>query len=325
MVLFVGRRRLWKPKPQLSMTLISFSAPNPYIYQKPKLNKMLPGLIAATLTLFSCTSRDTVVSKENMNGYDYRLFQSTPGWTIAKAVEDQDTAKIIDIVSKHKSLLESRDPKFGETLLQIAVMTLKYNSVKTLLSLGADPNSQDKYAGSSPVMEAAEILLTDRMDYGSNPKYLELLLKHGGDPNSEQKGDRPRGYNVRNTPLLNACGTGNLDYVRLLVDAGADVKYDNNGMTPLFKAVFTTRPSAVVLYLIEKGADYKKPIMKTVDGRALYITDIMRNWRFDLNSNEYKEKMQLADFLKKNGMDYWKTEIPTYYYDSYPRDYLEKY
>lgn len=286
---------------------------------------MFAGFIAITLTIFGCTGRDTIVNKEKLNGYDYRLFQGTPAWTLAKAVQDQDTTEIINIVAKNKTLLEARDSKFGETLLQIGVMTLKYQSVKTLVSLGADPNSQDKYAGSSPLMEAADIILTDKGDYGSNPKYLKLLLEHGGDPNSEQKGERPPGYNVRLTPLLNACGTGHLDYVKLLVDAGADVKYVNRESTPLFKAAFSPTPTEVVIYLIEKGADYKKPIMKTIDGSNLYITDIMRDWRFELNSNEYKKKMQLADFLKKNGMDYWKTEIPKQYYESYSKDYLEKY
>jgi ankyrin repeat protein len=284
------------------------------------------GFIAAAIAIFGCTTLDTVVNKKNLTGYDYRLFQGTPAWPLAESVEDEDTIKIRGIISNDKTLLNAQEPKFGETLLQIAVMTLKYNSVKTLISLGADPNSQDKYAGSSPLMEAANILLTDKGDYGSNPKYLELLLKHGGDPNSEQKGKRPPGYNVRLTPLLNACRTGYLDYIKLLVEAGADVRYDNKGMTPLFKAAFSTRNTAdVVIYLIDRGADYKKPLMSRFDGVNLYITDIMRDWRFELNSPEYKKKMQLANFLKKNGMDYWKTKIPEQYLDSYPKEYLKKY
>lgn len=286
---------------------------------------MTTGLIAIAFTFFSYSTKDTTVHRENMNGYDYHLFQGTPAWTIAKAVEAQDTAKIIEIVAKNKQMLEARDPKFGETLLAIAVMTLKYNSAKTLLALGADPNSQDKYAGSSPLMEAAGILLTDSLQYGSNPKYLKLLLKYGGDPNAEQKGPRPPGYGVRETPLLEACSSGYLDLVKLLVDAGAKINY-NNGQTPLFNAVISayTSPDAV-LYLIEKGADYKKPFMKNIKGQDIYITDMMRDWHYDLNSPAYFKKMQLVDFLKKNGMDYRSTKIPEQDFDQYPKEYLEKY
>jgi len=292
---------------------------------------MITGFIAIVFSIFSHTTTDTTVDRKNMTGYDYHLFQGTPAWTIAQAVEKQDTAKIISLVSQNKQLLEAREPKFGETLLQIAVMTLKYNSVKTLLELGADPNSQDTYAGSSAVMDAAEILLTDSItshgdfSYGSNPKYLKILLKYGGDANSEQKGPRPPGYNIRFTPLLKACYIGNLDYAKLLVDAGANVNY-NNGVTPFFYAVISAHTSPdVVLYLIEKGADYKQPLIKNIKGQSLYITDMMRNWRYDLNSPEYVKKMQLADFLKKNGMDYRSTKIPEQFLDQYPKEYLEKY
>ena len=286
---------------------------------------MITGFIAIAFTFFSFNPCDTTVNREHLTGYDYRLYQGTPAWTLAKAVKSQDTALIVNIITKNHDLLEYQDPKFGATLLNIAVMTLKYNSVKTLVSLGADPNRQDKYAGSSPLMSAADILLNDDYSYGSNPKYLRLLLDHGGDPNAEQRGDRPQGYNIRLTPLLNACGTGYLDYVKLLVEYGANVKYNNNGMNPLSRAVLSPQPTAVVMYLIEKGADYKLPVLDFGGGEKIYITKIMRDWRFDLGSEEYKRKMQLADFLKKNGMDYWKEPIPKRYLKQYPKDYLDKY
>jgi len=290
------------------------------------MNKMIAGFISIVFTLFGCSSRDTIINKDDLTGYDYRLFQGTPAWTIAKAAEDQDTIKIAALVAKDKSLLDVREPKFGETLLQITVMTLKYNSVKTLLELGADPNTQDKYDGSSPFMDAAKIRLNDDGSYGSNPKYLVLLLKRGGDPNAEQKGPRRRnGYDGRDTPLLNACSSGYLDYVKILVDAGANVHYDNNGMTPLFHAALERRSISIVLYLIEKGVDYKRPFLKNVDGKEIYLTDVMRDWLFDLNLPEYKKKMELATFLKQNGMDYWKTAIPEQYYGLYSKEYLEKY
>jgi uncharacterized protein len=292
------------------------------------MNKMSPCFIGLILTLFSCTSRDTTVDKTNMNGYDFRLFQGTPAWTLAKAVEDGDTSEIISIITKNKKLQESREPKFGQTLLQMAVMTLKYNSAKTLVSLGADPNVQDKYDGSSPFMEAARIDFIGHDKYGGDMRYLKLLLAHGGDPNAEEKGKRRKGNNTRYTPLLLACngGSGNLAYVKLLVEAGANVNYNNEyNMNPLGSAVLFAENPDIVLYLIGKGADFRRPILKNIRGKDFLITDGLREWRFDLGSYEYKKKMQIVDFLKKNGMDYRKTPIPENYLDQYPKDYLEKY
>ena len=81
----------------------------------------------------------------------------------------------------------------------------------------------------------------------------------------------------------------------------------------------------IAIYLIKKGADYKYSFLIRNNGEKVYITDAMRDWRFDLGSDAYKKKMWLVDFLKKNGMDYWKTKIPEQFLNDYPKEYLEKY
>ncbi len=269
---------------------------------------------------------DTTVDRSHMNGYDDRLFKGTLAWGLAKAVENEDTTKIVSIITKNKALLESREPKFGLTLLSMAVKTLKFQSVKTLVLLGADPNSQDTYVGTSQLMEADNINFLGNDTYGSDPRYLKMLLEHGGDPNAEQKGERQKGNGTRYTPLLRACAIGNVDYVKMLVSAGANVNYDNEfGMNPLGEAVMFGRNPDLVFYLIEKGADFKRPIFKTIGGKNLYIVDELREWTFELNSDDYKKKMQLVDFLKQNGMDYRKTKIPWGYEKNHSKEYLEKY
>ena len=40
--------------------------------------------------LFSCINREKPVDKANLTGKDYRLFQNTPAWELAKAVQDED-------------------------------------------------------------------------------------------------------------------------------------------------------------------------------------------------------------------------------------------
>lgn len=289
---------------------------------------MISGFIGLVFSFFLLKNGDTIVDRNTMSGYDFNLFKGTACWNLAKAAEKQDTLEIIKLVADDGGLLSFAEPKFGETLLQLAVKTLKYNTVKTLLNLGADPNIQDKYDGTSPLMEASKILLLDNLHYGPNSKYLELLLKHHGDANAEQKGIRPKGNFTRYTPLLYACSTGYLAYVKILLDAGANINYSNEfGMTPLGEAAISgDKNPGVVLYLLDNGADYRRPALKINKGeKLLYITDWLRNWRFDIGSEKYKTKMQIVEFLKKRGMDYWKTEIPDYYFNQYSKEYLEKY
>ncbi|HTE01889.1 MAG TPA: ankyrin repeat domain-containing protein [Mucilaginibacter sp.] len=272
---------------------------------------------------------DTTVDRSNMLGYDYRLFKGTPAWDLAKAVQNEDTIRIKQDVNKNRQLLSLVEPKFGQPLLSLAVKRSSYNSVKTLLELGADPNMQSTYDGSSPLTEACELGLGGFTHEGADSRFLKLLLKYGANPNivGHSKAGSAYGARSKQSPLSIASQEGNLNYVKILVDAGANVNYnDEFGMNPLGEAVISGYDPDVVIYLIEKGADFKKPIYPaTKFGQATYIAEGLRNWRYDLGSDLYKKKMQLVDFLKKNGIDYWKTEIPKQYLDEYPKEYLEKY
>ena len=72
------------------------------------MNKMISGFIGMALMFISCTSRDTTVDKSKLSGNDYRLFQDTPAWNLAKAVEDGDIDQIKKEVTKNKGLLSYR-------------------------------------------------------------------------------------------------------------------------------------------------------------------------------------------------------------------------
>jgi hypothetical protein len=49
---------------------------------------------------------------------------------------------------------------------------------------------------------------------------------------------------------------------------------------------------------------------KTEEGRELSILDLLRMNKFVINSNEHKIKMEVVEFLKTKGLDYWKSPIP---------------
>jgi len=69
--------------------------------------------------LFSCNNinRDKIVEKSELTYGDYRLFQNTPAWNLAKAVQDENEEVISKILSIDKKLVNYQDPKYGNTLL----------------------------------------------------------------------------------------------------------------------------------------------------------------------------------------------------------------
>jgi hypothetical protein len=289
------------------------------------MQKMTAHIIGIVMLMVSCTNRDTTVDKSTLLGGDYRLFQKTPAWELAKAVDDGDINKIKQEVNKNRSLLNFREPRFGQPLLKMAVMNENFKSVEILAELGADPNLQDNYDGSSPLMEAAQIGGGGLNHTGSDPRYLIFLIRHGGNVNAEENGARKQGNAVRHTPLLIACYEGNFDYVKILVNAGANVNYTNEFAENSLNAAFVGRNPDIVTYLLEKGADYKQPMFTNAKGQQEYISDELRLWCFDLNSEEYKKKMQIVDFLNNHGIDYRKSEIPAGFFKQYNKEYLEKY
>lgn len=279
-------------------------------------------LIVLCLMLISCINDDAANNQEQILASDYRIFQGTIAWDLAKAMHQDDSVKIRQLVGKNKQLINFIDPKYGQTILALAVYNEKYNSAKTLVELGADPNAFNNCNGMTPLMEAADLNY-----YGGSTesRFLLLLLKYGGNPNTEQKYLRP-GTGGGRTPLAIACVHGRLDLVRILISAGADINYKNDPKHgTLLQAAMISENPALVLYLIQHGIDYKQPTWIIDSHHKTYITDDLRSWTFDLGSEKYKEKMQIVTFLKNHGMDYWKTPVPSYYYESFDKAYLDKY
>lgn len=282
-----------------------------------------------------CTDGDAVVvDQRSLLTSDYRIFQGTTAWDLAKAIHDDDADEIKQLVSKNKRLVGVVDPTNGQTLLALAVYNEKYDACKALVEAGADPNQFNNYDGRTPLMEAAQV---DDYFSGPDPRYLILLLKYGGKPNLEQK-DMDY-HHQGETPLSIACSLArSLVYAKILVNAGANVNYKSETSASILSSAMLSENPDLVIYLIERGIDYKQPTEIYLDeniypdkkdfGKATkksYITDDLRDWRFDLGSDDYKKKMQIVDFLKAHGMDYRKAKIPDMYYNMYDQNYLDKY
>jgi hypothetical protein len=288
--------------------------------------------ICLLFCLTSCYNQETQVDKSKLLGMDYRLFQSTPAWELAKAVKTGDIKKIKEEVIQKKVPVDYIESRFGNTLLMIAIYNSKYESVKTLLELGANPNLHDTYKGETAVIVAAG---------NDDPKYLKLVLEYEGVPNSIENvfsGPKKRIASERNSALT-ACispvdGKHDLEKVKLLVDAGADIHYTKKGIIQtVFGEALIQGQMNVVLYLIEKGVDYTKPITLTVlEGEDVSVLQILRKSIIDFDSEQYKYKMKLVAFLKTKGLDYDKEPMPEgtveYMKNMYPdswQEYVKRY
>jgi hypothetical protein len=291
-------------------------------------------ILILCLSVFSCINREKSVDQSKLNGYDYRLFQNTPAWELAKAVQDEDEKKINDIISTDTSLINYRESKYGSTLLFLAALNQQMKPFKVLIANKADVNIHDTYDGSSVLIQ---VCIFHQFD----TKFAEILLQNGANVNDIETGKRRKGNSTRFTPLIAACGCGNLDMVKLLVNNGADINYQNEYKhSALSEAVMTERYE-VVVFLLQNGADYNPPIFyrfgdsypyRPEEDIPMYLTDVLREDFFEFNTDKYKYKMQIVDFLKGKGIDYRATPIPEYiqkkakekYPDSW-REYLEKY
>lgn len=287
-----------------------------------RIKYIIVAILVLTFELSCAESKDHIIDS------DIRLWEGTKGWSLAKAVKDEDSVKINKILAKKEITIDFREPKFGQNLLMWAVLNNKTKAVRILLNLGADPNLHDTYKGESPILEACEI--------GVNIDILKLILNYGGNPNNfvseTEELSEERTYE---TPLIRAAMTS-FEKSKLLVEHGADVnmiiahkgrvnKKIIDREMPLMSAVIWNRVDIVSYLIFEKGADFKETFGITIDGDTITFAKMLRKWDFPLDSKEYKEKMRIVKYLKENGQDYWSTPIPKEIEKHYPKEYLEKY
>lgn len=260
--------------------------------------------------LFSCSNmcREKIVDKSELTGRDYRLFQNTPAWELAKAVEDENTKKIDKIVSENPEIINYQESKYGNTLLMLTIMNQQLKPFKALLKRGADVNIHNTFDGTSSLIKACSSKFY-------NITFVKMLIEYGADVNDVEIGERRKENGTRLTPLIAASRTGRLDLVRFLVSKGADVNYQNEfGQSALSKSVMVDEYK-VAYYLLQNGADYNRPIYYRFDnsvpiekrdpkdkGKPMYLWDVLKEDLSEFGTSEYKYKMLIIDFLKSKDM-----------------------
>ena len=127
----------------------------------------------------------------------------------------------------------------GMTPLMIAIIKNRPDMVKFLLESGAPTDKRS--LGDNTAMEIA-------IRYHDREEIIELLLQFGADPNFP--------CTPFSTPLFSACSKNMYKYIPILVKAGARINETVNKRTALHTAAWNNNIESVRL-LIEAGADLK--------------------------------------------------------------------
>lgn len=286
--------------------------------------------------LLSCTNinRDKMVDKSELTYGDYRLFQNTPAWDLAKAVQDENEGEINKILSKDKKLINYQEPKYGNTLLTLTIINQQMKPFKVLLDNNAEVNIHNTYDGTSPLIQSC-------MFKSYDSEFAKILIERKANVNDVEVGKRRQGNSTRFTPLIAASREGKLDLVQILIKNGANINYENEFHQSALSSCVMQDRYDVTIYLLKSGVNYLRPILyrpsddidnNPKEDKPIYLIDLLREDFFELDSQEYKYKMKVVEFLKSKGVDYSKAPIPDYikkkafenYQDSW-QEYLQKY
>jgi len=274
-----------------------------------KLNHII---IIVSLTLFFLAS----CKFSKPPGIQFEMMKGTPVWSLAKAVEQEDTSEIGELIQeKHLDVnYKERNSEFGKTLLHLAVDNCLLLSVKALLENGAKQNIRDS-AGNFPINDI--LLPSYPLQY--RMKMLELLLRYGADPNSQVKGYRngdTMPFQV-GVPLIYA--VYNLDCTKLLLKYGADVycnikprNFEDSCIKyPIWYSLFISQigeNTLVAKYLIvDKNMPIPNPLYYVRSSssteyeiRSVTTLEILNKTTLT-NPTEQKAKVEIMNYLKKEG------------------------
>jgi len=163
----------------------------------------------------------------------------------------------VEVLLKHGADVNLPDPGYVVPV-SIAMMNSNWDIAKRLVEAGADVNQWD-INGSSPLHVAIEYMNSDgnrnpldhdKPNKATGRELIQVLLERGANPNQQLYwgtsffGAADRGM----TPFLMACGTGDIELVKLLLKYGANPKLaTSDGRGPIIMAI-SGRPGRAAFF-----------------------------------------------------------------------------
>lgn len=265
-------------------------------------NNRLVIIVLVLLAICSCNKREQIVDQRILSNYDFRLFQGTPAWNLAKAVEDEDEEDICKILNENPEMVDFQSPKYGVSLLHLAVAHRNMKSIECLIKAGANVNIRDKEYNETPLNRAC---------FASYPKeknidIINFLITNGAEVNVTGIADSLK---MPQSPLMSACYDGFNEAVILLIDKGADVNYIKNGEDTSLGLSLMVGHYEIAYYLLQHNADFTLPIVHMKgygrDGkgtRSVYIKEFLEGERIQYLTPEREYYYKIVDFLREKGI-----------------------
>lgn len=225
-------------------------------------------IILIALVCFSC--------KKSNDPYPYTFhsiknYDGTAVEELAKYVKKNDTIAIVEFLNNNpKVSIDTKDRYFGHSLLMFAIYNGKYESFHCLLNHGADPNLIGDYGKRTPLYFAATYCSSQ---YEQDSRYCKELLEKNADPNF---GD-----------IIHEAVATEFEYVKLLIDYGADYNTKHYGCSPADDAIIQVQPEIAKFLIIEKKA-------------LLYNEPFWRSWDGIENSRFTTAKKEILNYLKEH-------------------------
>lgn len=243
-------------------------------------------------------------------GFDFDLFKGTEGYQLALAVKNESIEEISNIVNQKKVRIDILDPKFGHSLLMLAVANDLPLSVKRLLELGADPNKRSVTNSNSTDEVITPVFIACNFFYKRNYCdifILKILIKHGGKVDDEIEVEFANAkFKSIETPLMEATKSDCLDVVKLLVQSDADInKYDyKEGNGPISNAIIHGNLNVLRYLIIDKNIIipsycFVRQAHNETPRKELSVIDFLNEQSYSQNSEQYKIRNEIVDYLKK--------------------------
>ncbi len=254
------------------------------------------------------------------------IYKETPVWELAKAVKSENIEKINFLCSQNIDWINYKEPIAGTPLLYWAVGSGKYKSVEALLKRGGNPNIYQNSSGTTPIFLASSFRWNEK-SLKNNPQYIKILLEYGADPNIPCSDNAYDSFwdnsfpDKGSTPLMHAVKSidDNRTIIQLLLENGANINAKTNtGATAASFALYYGHYKNAYQLIVEnhaqiKDAYYDSTLDKknTGENEKKYPVELLNEyiWEVDSNTPEYKIKESIIAEFKRQGVDYYKTNI----------------
>jgi ankyrin repeat protein len=248
----------------------------------------------------------SIVSCQNTwPGLNFELFENTNAEELAFAVKNENLEEIERIVREDHVNVNFQEPSKGNTILKVAVLAGKNNSIRKLLELGADPNLKDyEYNESAFLFSCANFSIGI-----SDLDLIKLLVKYGADIDLEQSYKHNNGIYYQ-TPLMLSLDVSfepNDDLFFYLVGKGANInKYgENETVCLLAKVVDYDRMDLLKFLIFEKKAKIPSIIKiwktSTKKEEPETLIQVLKNKDYDRNSKNDLLRNVLIQYLISRG------------------------